>query len=161
MPPHKRDLSTGEIPTPKRRTAKTEQSPTPAMVQPQWGFLTARKDPSAYADDEDKFVALELYMEVDDANRRIRALAKVDHAGIEELWEKETGLNGELKLSCVDEEGSGVIFEVMRLPLRAAGYVGPVEKRSDEKHEWEGDDSWKEKSSSEDEQQQSPTQQPQ
>lgn len=144
---------TEKLAAPKHNKVKAKQAPLPATTLPQWGFLTARKDPSGYADDEDKFVTLEMFIEVGDANRRIRALAKVDYAGQEELWEGETRPNGELTLSCVEVESSGVIFEVIRLPLRAVGYVGPVDKRPEEKDELEGYNPWKQTHESEDEEQ--------
>lgn len=100
----------------------------PAAAQ-QWSFVTTRKNTSPYVDDEEKFAMYEVYMSVNDANRRITALVDVDDGMVCDESNEQFGAYGELTL---DSRGGNIgilseaiIYEVIRKPIRAAGYIDP------------------------------------
>lgn len=84
----------------KARELAREGAVAPAAEQ-QWSFVTTRTNTSLYVLGEERFTMYEVYMSVDDANRRIQALADVDHGRTGE-WDEKFGAYGELTL---DSEG--------------------------------------------------------
>lgn len=109
----------------------------PAAAQ-QWSFVTTRKNTSPYVDDEEKFAMYEVYMSVNDAKRGITALADVDDGMICDEWNEQFGAYGELTL---DSRGGNIgilseaiIYEVIRKPIRAAGYIDPPKPKKKKTH---------------------------
>lgn len=80
----------------------------------------------------------EVYMSVNDAKRGITALADVDDGMICDEWNEQFGAYGELTL---DSRGGNIgilseaiIYEVIRKPIRAAGYIDPPKPKKKKTH---------------------------
>lgn len=82
-------------------------------------------------------------MTVEDANRKIRALAEVDPCRTGE-WDQRFGAHGELEMDTKGEVPDWVVLKVTRLPLRVAEVVEPPpqKQKKEKKKEKEQQGAW-------------------
>lgn len=123
--------------TPEYATA-TEQpaARAPTAEKPQWVYMTSRteKYPTVgyYGD---MFTMYDAFTTVDDANHKIRTLAKTDpgRPTPHQEWKEEWGSHGELTLDSRGEnagDSDWMILKVTRMPLRTVGYIEPPKKQT-------------------------------